>query len=93
MNQARAAAGHDSLGFANAALYNLGRQQSRPDAGARSSPAAFHDITSGNNALDSTVGFSAKRGYDLTTGWGTPNVNNLVRALAGSGSDRNPEAN
>ncbi len=93
VNQARAAAGHDSLGFANAALYNLGRQQSRPDAGARSSSANFHDITIGNNALDSTIGFSAKRGYDLTTGWGTPNVANLVRALAGGGSDRNPEAN
>jgi subtilase family serine protease len=93
VNQARASAGHDSLGFANAALYNLGRQQSRPDAGARSSSADFHDITTGNNALDSTIGFSAKRGYDLTTGWGTPNVANLVRALAGSGSDRNPEAN
>jgi subtilase family serine protease len=93
VNQARAAAGHDSLGFANTALYNLGKQQSRPADGERSAPADFHDITIGNNALDSTIGFSAKRGYDLTTGWGTPNVANLVRALAGSGSDRNPEAN
>jgi subtilase family serine protease len=92
VNQARASAGHDSLGFANAALYNLGKQHSRPDEGARSSSADFHDITIGNNALDSTIGFSAKRGYDLTTGWGTPNVANLVHALAGSGSDRNPEA-
>jgi subtilase family serine protease len=93
VNQARAAAGHDSLGFANAALYNLGKQQSRPADGERSASADFHDIKSGNNALDSTIGFSAKRGYDLTTGWGTPDVANLVAALAGGGSDRNPEAN
>ena len=97
VNQARASDEHDSLGSANAALYKLGEQQSRSDGRAqgdeKSSSAAFHDITKGNNALDSTVGFSAKRGYDLTTGWGTPNVTNLVHALAGSGSDRNSEGN
>jgi subtilase family serine protease len=97
VNQARASAEHDSIGFANAALYKLGTQGARSDRSAqgdeRSSSAVFHDITVGNNALDSTVGFSAKRGYDLTTGWGTPNVANLVAALAGEGSDRNPEAN
>jgi subtilase family serine protease len=97
VNQARASAEHDSIGFANAALYKLGTQGARSDRGAqgdeRSSSAVFHDITIGNNALDSTIGFSAKLGYDLTTGWGTPNVANLVAALAGEGSDRNPEAN
>lgn len=97
VNQARSSDEHDALGSANAALYKLGKQQSRSDERAqgdeKSSPAAFHDITSGNNALDSTVGFSAKRGYDLTTGWGTPNVNNLVAALAGGSSDRNAEGN
>jgi subtilase family serine protease len=97
VNQARASGEHDSLGFANAALYKLGTQGARSDRIAqgdeRSSSAVFHDITIGNNALDSTIGFSAKRGYDLTTGWGTPNVANLVAALAGEGSNRNPEAN
>jgi hypothetical protein len=38
-------------------------------------PAAFHDITSGNN------GYSAGIGYDLVTGLGSPVVNNLVNAL------------
>jgi subtilase family serine protease len=97
VNQARASDERDSLASANAALYKLGKQQSRSNEGAqgdeKSSPAVFHDITTGNNALDSTVGFSAKRGYDLTTGWGTPNVANLVAALVGSGSDRNSEGN
>jgi subtilase family serine protease len=97
VNQARASVGHDSLGFANAALYKLGEQQNRPGQGAqhddRSSSADFHDITAGNNALDSTIGFSAGPGYDLVTGWGTPNVANLILDLAGPSTDRNPEAN
>ena len=50
----------------------------------------FHDITVGNNALDSTVGFDATRGYDLATGFGTPDVANLVRDLAVSPFGGNP---
>ena len=95
-NQARASVGHDSLGFANATLYKLAEQQNRPGQGAqhddKSSSADFHDITTGNNALDSTIGFSAGPGYDLATGWGTPNVANLISDLVGPSSDRNPEA-
>ena len=97
VNQARASGGHEAIGSANAALYRLAERQSESDRSARSdsesSPAVFHDVTTGNNALDSTVGFSAKPGYDLTTGWGTPNVANLIAALAGSRSERNGEAN
>jgi subtilase family serine protease len=101
VNQARASGEHDPLGFANAALYKLGTQGAKSDGNAqnaqgdekKSSSAVFHDITSGNNALFSPIGFSAKVGYDLTTGWGTPDVANVVAALTGSGSDRNPEAN
>src|ERR1019366_175532 len=43
--------------------------------------AAFHDITSGSNG-----GFSAVTGYDLVTGWGSPNGAGLINALAGSSS-------
>ncbi len=39
----------------------------------------FHDVTSGSNG-----GYSAKAGYDLVTGLGTPIANLLVPALAGS---------
>jgi len=95
VNQARASAERDPIGFANAALYKLGRQgeaMGDPEGNAKPSFAVFHDITSGNNALDSSIGFSAKPGYDLTTGWGTPNVATLVAALAETDSaDRNPE--
>ena len=93
-NQAREAGGLDSLGAANAALYKLGEQQMRsPEDGDAAAPAVFHDIVVGNNALDSTVGFAAGPGYDLATGWGTPDVANLVAALAHSSSDRGQEAN
>jgi subtilase family serine protease len=36
----------------------------------------FHDITSGNNG-----GYSARSGYDLVTGWGSPIGDQLVPAL------------
>jgi subtilase family serine protease len=64
------------LGFVNPAIYNIGNSKS------------FHDITQGNNAVCAGYcgedGFLAGKGYDLTTGWGTPNVSYLVNALAGS---------
>jgi subtilase family serine protease len=40
--------------------------------------AAFHDITSGTSGS-----YSAVVGYDLVTGWGSPNGNGLISALAG----------
>ena len=96
VNQARAAGEHDPIGLANPALYKLGKQQYGSEHGDRrgddSSPAFFHDITTGNNALGSTVGFSARPGYDLTTGFGTPDVAHLVAALSGGGSDRSPDS-
>ncbi|HSU30723.1 MAG TPA: S53 family peptidase [Bryobacteraceae bacterium] len=74
-NDARAQAGKAPLGFANPALYSI--------AVLGSYAADFHDITAGNNTLaGTTVGFSAQPGYDLATGWGTPNVANLVMDLA-----------
>jgi uncharacterized repeat protein (TIGR03803 family) len=43
----------------------------------------FHDITTGNNESPSSpTRFSAEPGYDLCTGWGTPNGASLVTALA-----------
>ena len=71
-NQARIAGGKSALGFANPAVYAV----------AHGSPSAFHDITSGNNILVGTsAGFAAGPGYDLATGWGTPDVAKMVSAL------------
>jgi subtilase family serine protease len=74
-NQLRAIKGKGPLGFVNPTLYSL----------AQSGRYAydFHDITVGNNELaGTTIGFNAKPGYDLASGWGTPDVGNLVRDLA-----------
>jgi subtilase family serine protease len=44
----------------------------------------FHDVTVGNNELPypSAPGYSAKTGYDLPTGLGTPIVSGLMHSLA-----------
>lgn len=44
---------------------------------------AFHDITQGSNTLEPGLGFSATAGYDAPSGLGSPDVGNLVAALAG----------
>ncbi|MDE1853441.1 MAG: S53 family peptidase [Thaumarchaeota archaeon] len=75
VNQERASKGEGPLGFANPALYSIGESSIYT--------SNFHDITTGNNTLvGSTVGFSAGPGYDLGSGWGTPNVANLVSSLS-----------
>ncbi len=71
---ANQAAGH-SLGFLNPTLYTIGK-------GANYA-SDFHDITVGNNQASGTpVGFNAATGWDDASGWGTPNVANLVAALS-----------
>ena len=69
-NQQAASNGQPPLGFINPALYNIGLGSSYD--------ADFHDITSGSN------GYSATTGYDLATGWGSPNGSNLLSALLGA---------
>ncbi len=74
-NTARAIAAKGPLGYVNPGLYSI--------ATGPNYSLDFHDITAGNNILSgSTVGFTAVTGYDLATGWGTPNVANLLTDLA-----------
>lgn len=61
------------FGLVNPRLYKLGQAQQQ--GGAR----AFRDITVGNNSVFGVVGFEAKPGYDLCTGWGSANADVLVR--------------
>ncbi len=62
------------LGFINPTLYQIGCSANYP--------RDFHDITVGNNRLAGTsVGFDAAAGWDDATGWGTPDVANLVADL------------
>jgi kumamolisin len=70
VNQQSVANGNKTLGFINPSLYSLGAGSSYD--------TDFHDITSGSN------GFSATTGYDLATGWGSPNGSALITALTGS---------
>jgi kumamolisin len=43
--------------------------------------AGCKDIVSGNNDSASIGGYSALKGFDATTGWGSPNGKNLLAAL------------
>ena len=72
INQQSVTNGNGLLGFINPSLYTIG--------GGSSYTTDFHDITSGSN------GYSATSGYDLATGWGSPNGSGLINALAGSSS-------
>jgi subtilase family serine protease len=67
-----------TLGFINPAIYAIGKSTSYD--------TDFHDITSGNNNNGNGKSFNAVTGYDLVTGWGSPNGANLINALAGSGT-------
>jgi kumamolisin len=56
-----------TLGFINPAVYDIGLSSSYD--------TDFHDITGGSN------GYSATIGYDLATGWGSPNGSGLISGL------------
>ncbi|HZF01580.1 MAG TPA: protease pro-enzyme activation domain-containing protein [Methylomirabilota bacterium] len=74
VNQQAAAASQPSVGFINPAVYSIGKGVNYT--------ADFHDITTGNNfSRNSPTNFPAVPGYDLCTGWGTPNGTNLINAL------------
>lgn len=73
-NQQAAANGQPRVGFANPALYAIGKSTKYK--------SCFHDITSGNDfTTDSPAKYAATAGYDLCTGWGTPTGMNLINAL------------
>ena len=74
VNQQRIASSQGLLGFLNPTIYGQ-----NVSGGSLSSAYAadFHDITSGTSGS-----YSAMTGYDLVTGWGSPN-SGLVAALSG----------
>ncbi len=73
-NQQAAANGQPPIGFVNPALYAIGKSASYQ--------SCFHDITTGSNTNSSSpTKYQAVAGYDLCTGWGTPNGSNLIAAL------------
>ena len=75
VNQQAVAYGQATVGFVNPAIYAIGKSANYT--------ADFHDITTGSNTWSqSLTNFYAVSGYDLCTGWGTPNGLNLINALA-----------
>jgi len=74
VNQKASSAGLPPMGFLNPALYQIGKGQNYA--------ACFRDITTGDNMWNrSRNRFFAVPGYDLCTGWGTPQGTNLIKAL------------
>jgi subtilase family serine protease len=66
------AAGRPPLGPVSGLLYSL----------ARTNPAVFFDIVSGNNGFDPSVpGINAVPGYDMASGLGVPRFDQLAGAL------------
>lgn len=76
-------------GFINDQLYRLGRSGVLD--------TLFHDVTEGDNGFcfftvpngefGCIPGFSATPGYDLGTGWGTPNLGRLATILSNTDGD------
>jgi len=66
VNDALLTAGKPPLGFLNPFIYQNG--------------AAFNDVTSGSNPGAGKIGFSALKGWDPATGFGTPNVQKMKAA-------------
>ena len=73
VNQQLASNGDPTIGFINPTIYAQNITSSYA--------TDFHDITSGTSGS-----FSAVTGYDLVTGWGSPNGVGLINALAGGSS-------
>jgi kumamolisin len=67
-----------TLGFINPILYTIGLGSNYD--------TDFHDITVGSN------GYSATEGYDLATGWGSPNGSGLITGLLGTVVGSGPAA-
>jgi pseudomonalisin len=65
----QAAASGKGLGFANYKIYKLAQSSGGRD---------FYDVTIGDNQP-----YPAKPGYDNTTGWGTPEISQIMQDLTG----------
>jgi hypothetical protein len=73
VNQQAALMGKGPVGFANPALYTVAKGSNYS--------LDFHDVATGNNG--SVTQFPAVTGFDLATGWGSPNGQGLINDLVG----------
>lgn len=78
-NEAAAQKGGKRIGFINPHLYTIGASSRAVQS--------FHDIVSGTNPAGDRISspdtpeYSAVKGFDLVTGWGTPVGASLIEAL------------
>jgi kumamolisin len=68
-NQQSVSHGHATVGFVNTILYKVGTSNRYG--------TNFHDTLTGSNS-----GFSCVQGFDLVTGWGSPNGAALINTIA-----------
>merc|ERR1712110_1370044 len=73
INGERLAAGNPALGFLNQFIYK--------------NPSVFNDVTSGTNSVSKTYGFTAVKGWDAATGFGTPDYELLAKAAMAAVED------
>src|SRR5262249_28921302 len=66
-------------GNANTVLYPMAAAQY-----AGTGPAGYHDVTSGNNSVPGTTGFSCTTGYDRVTGLGSVDGAALINNWGGT---------
>jgi subtilase family serine protease len=62
------------LGLINPRLYTLGNTGSE---------TGLIDVIQGNNSLNGVDGYDALPGYDMTTGWGSPDMSLLLNSYVG----------
>jgi subtilase family serine protease len=76
VNQQSISGGKSPVGRLNPALYALGRGTNYS--------LAFHDVTIGNNTNQNSgeTRYLATNGYDLCSGWGSPNGMGLINLLS-----------
>jgi subtilase family serine protease len=79
--------GGQRLGAINRSLYHIGKSDAYGQA--------FHDIAAGNNTFGGVEGFAASKGWDASTGLGTPDAARLIPLLVakGEGSGDNQQGN
>lgn len=71
LNGLRLAAGKSALGFLNPFIYK--------------NPSGFQDVTHGINKASRNYGFTACKGWDAATGFGTPDYEALAKLAMASG--------
>ncbi len=71
------------IGFLNTKLYALG--------GRGQLSSLLHDVTLGDNSYRQVPGYPAMAGFDLATGWGTPNVGSLLSLLRATPDDEDAD--